>query len=267
MESGSVVSERVSERVPHLPGACPPSLTAVSRVLIVEDDPDLRALMASHLGCEGYECVETDDGQDALGHIRSESFDLLLLDLMMPRVDGLSLCRAARKSGLNRDVPILIVTAKRRESDAVTSLDNGADDYLAQPFGVPELVARVRALLRRSRTLAPAGTDTCRVRVRETAVRLHDFEIDPARHRVRVGERAVELTDHEFRLLYVLATHAGTVFSREALLLKVWRGGVFVSLRSVDTLVKRLRQRLEPDAVAPRYVITVWGVGYKFADA
>src|SRR5262249_42298046 len=130
------------------------------------------------------------------------------------------------------------------------------------PFGVRELVARARALLRRPRQASAAATDE----QGEPMVSIHGVEIDPARRRVRVEGRDVELTDQEFRLLHLLATHAGIVFSREALLAKIWRGDTYVTVRSVDTLVKRLRRRIEPDPANPRFLLTVWGVGYKFAD-
>jgi two-component system OmpR family response regulator/two-component system alkaline phosphatase synthesis response regulator PhoP len=178
---------------------------------------------------------------------------------MLPRLDGLALCRAVRNGRTNRDVPILMLTARREESDKVIGLESGADDYLTKPFGVRELVARARALLRRPRH----GTDTAGA---EPPIHVHDVDIDPARRRVRVSGRDVDLTDQEFRLLYLLASHAGIVFSREALLSKIWRGDTFVTVRSVDTLVKRLRRRIEPDHKNPQLLLTVWGVGYKFAD-
>ena len=154
-----------------------------------------------------------------------------------------------------------MLTARREESDKVVGLESGADDYLTKPFGVRELVARARALLRRPRQAAAEAVGDG-----EPTVTVHGVEIDPARRRVRVDGRDVELTDQEFRLLHLLATHAGIVFSREALLGKIWRGDTFVTVRSVDTLVKRLRRRIEPDPANPRYLLTVWGVGYKFAD-
>src|SRR5439155_14813497 len=185
------------------------------RVLVVEDEPHIRELVCLHLGIEGYVCDGVGDGPAALKRTESERFDLLVLDVMIPGIDGLSVCRAVRKRKIKHDVPILMLTAKRDESDKVIGLESGADDYLTKPFGVRELVARARALLRRPRVPASAaavGTPDAQ------PVTIHDVEIDPARRRVRVEGRDVELTDQEFRLLHLLATHAGIVFSREALL-------------------------------------------------
>jgi DNA-binding response OmpR family regulator len=169
----------------------------------------------------------------------------------------------------NHDVPILMLTARRDESDKVAGLESGADDYLTKPFGVRELIARARALLRRPRVPAGAVAGAARPARGEDVgppIRVHGVEIDPARRRVRIEARDVDLTDQEFRLLSLLASHAGIVFSREALLSKIWRGDTFVTVRSVDTLVKRLRRRIERDPSRPRFLLTVWGVGYKFAD-
>jgi DNA-binding response OmpR family regulator len=238
--------------------------TVNPRVLVVEDEPNIRELVCLHLGLEGYACDSLGDGREALKRTEAERFDLLVLDVMIPGLDGLTLCRAVRNGRTNRDVPILMLTARREESDKVVGLESGADDYLTKPFGVRELVARARALLRRPRHAAvDAGTSGD-----ESAqpVRIHGIEIDPARRRVNVQGRDVDLTDQEFRLLHLLATHAGIVFSREALLSKIWRGDTFVTVRSVDTLVKRLRRRIEADPANPRLLLTVWGVGYKLAD-
>ena len=235
---------------------------AAPRVLVVEDEPNIRELVCLHLGLEGYACEGLADGRQAIERAEHERFDLIVLDVMIPGLDGFGVCRAVRGGRTNRDVPILILTARTEESDKVLGLESGADDYLTKPFGVRELVARTRALLRRPRAavLPPTnGSDT-------VPVRIHDVEIDPARRRVRVAGRDVDLTDQEFRLLHLLATHAGIVFSREALLARIWRGDTFVTVRSVDTLVKRLRRRIESDPGHPRFLLTVWGVGYKFAD-
>jgi two-component system OmpR family response regulator/two-component system alkaline phosphatase synthesis response regulator PhoP len=234
------------------------SVTAALRVLVVEDEPNIRDLVCLHLGLEGYTCEGLGDGRDALRRAEAERFDLLVLDVMIPGIDGVSLCRAVRKGRMNPDVPILLLTARREETDKVLGLESGADDYLTKPFGVRELVARARALLRRPRKATGADADG--------SISIQGIDIDPARRRVRVDGREVELTDQEFRLLHLFATHAGIVFSREALLSKIWRGDTYVTVRSVDTLVKRLRRRIETDPANPRFLLTVWGVGYKFAD-
>ena len=241
------------------------TVTAAPRVLVVEDEPNIRELVCLHLGLEGYACDGVADGQLALTRAGAEPFDLMVLDVMLPGLDGVSLCRAVRRGAINRDVPILMLTARSQEADKVVGLESGADDYLTKPFGVRELVARARALLRRPRRAA----DTAPIDGADSTgppVRIHGIDIDLARRRVRIGSRAVELTDQEFRLLHLLATHAGIVFSREALLGKIWRGDTHVTVRSVDTLVKRLRRRIEDDAAHPIFLLTVWGVGYKFAD-
>ena len=232
-------------------------------MLVVEDEPNIRELVCLHLRHEGYECEAIGDGTEALKRSEIEPFDLMVLDVMLPGLDGLSLCRAVRNGRLNDDVPILMLTARRDESDKVVGLESGADDYLTKPFGVRELVARARALLRRPRQGSDAGAPS------ESAapvIHVRGMVIDVAKRRVTVEGNDVELTDQEFRLLHLLATHPGIVFSREALLTKIWRGDTFVTVRSVDTLVKRLRRRIEADAGDPRYLLTVWGVGYKFAD-
>jgi two-component system OmpR family response regulator/two-component system alkaline phosphatase synthesis response regulator PhoP len=236
--------------------------------MVVEDEPNIRELVCLHLGLEGYACEAVGDGQEALKRAEMARLDLLVLDVMIPGLDGLSLCRAVRNGRMNHDVPILMLTARREEADKVVGLESGADDYLTKPFGVRELVARARALLRRPRVPVAAGTapETSSAGAAAPTVHVHGFEIDPARRRVRIDGRDVELTDQEFRLLHLLAAHAGIVFSREALLSKIWRGDTFVTVRSVDTLVKRLRRRIEPDPSNPRFLLTVWGVGYKLAD-
>jgi DNA-binding response OmpR family regulator len=245
-----------------------------TRVLVVEDEPNIRELVCLHLGLEGYSCDPSGNGRDALSRTEAEPYDLIVLDLMIPGLDGIAVCRAIRRGSRNRDVPILMLTARSEEADKVIGLESGADDYLAKPFGVRELVARAHALLRRPRQPAalqsagPAATAGTGVNGDELGppVTVHGVFIDPARRRVRHDNRDIDLTDQEFRLLYLLASHPGIVFSREALLAKIWRGDTFVTVRSVDTLVKRLRRRIEPDQANPRFLLTVWGVGYKFAD-
>jgi len=238
--------------------------TVTPRVLVVEDEPNIRELVCLHLGLEGYSCEGVGDGQQALKRAADDRFDQMVLDLMIPGLDGISLTRAIRNGRVNHDVPILMLTARRDESDRVLGLESGADDYLTKPFGVRELVARARALLRRPR-VATNGAANGRGD-QPGAISIHGIDIDPARRTVNVEGRPVELTDQEFRLLHLLATNPGIVFSREALLTRIWRGDTFVTVRSVDTLVKRLRRRIEAEPAHPAFLLTVWGVGYKFAD-
>lgn len=230
-------------------------------ILVVEDEANIRELVALHLRLEHAVPVEAEDGRTALELARQRRFDLVILDLMLPGLDGLTVCRAIRKDSPNQSTPILMLTARREETDKVLGLDSGADDYLTKPFGVRELMARVRALLRRAGTGArsdapqPSGPIVYR-----------HIEIDPARRRVRVSGRDVDLTANEFQLLSVLLASPGIVFSREALLSRVWDEETFVTVRSVDTLVKRVRKKIESDPAEPDVILTVWGSGYKAAD-
>ncbi len=229
-------------------------------VLVVEDEANIRELICLHLGLEQLDCVQADDGHDGLRLARDRPFEVIILDLMLPGLDGVTVCRAIRRDSANDGTPILMLTARRDESDKVLGLESGADDYLTKPFGVRELVARVRALMRRRPLVAAAGGDGLR------PVKYRDIEVDPARRRVRVAGRDVELTGHEFNLLHLLLSSPGIVFSRDALLGRIWKGDTFVTVRSVDTLVKRLRRKVERDPANPAVILTVWGAGYKAAD-
>jgi len=229
-------------------------------LLIVEDEPNIRNLVRSHLESEGYECVSVGDGRDALDLVRERRFDVILLDLMLPGRDGLSLCRAIRAEGPNRDAPILMLTARREEADKLAGFHHGADDYLTKPFSVRELSARVSALRRRIGRTAVDPLAAAR------PIAVKGVQLDPARRSVRARGVDVPVTPHEFRLLYRLAVNPGEVFTRERLLAEIWQGEAFVTERSIDTLVRRLRLKIESDPAAPRYILTVWGDGYKFAD-
>jgi two-component system, OmpR family, alkaline phosphatase synthesis response regulator PhoP len=230
-------------------------------VLVVEDEPNIRELVCLHLGLENYECVQCGDGEGALKLARNRSFDLVILDVMLPGLDGVTVCKAIRRDSENPDVPVLMLTARREESDKVVGLESGADDYLTKPFGVRELVARVRALLRRGpRPLVSTTKETAK------PISYKHIEMDPSRRRVRVGNTDVDLTSNEFQLLYVLLSSPGIVFSREALLSRVWKDQTFVTVRSVDTLIKRLRKKIEHNPAEPEVILTVWGTGYKAAD-
>ena len=230
-------------------------------VLVVEDEQNIRDLVCLHLQVEGFSCVPAATGTEALALAGRQPFDLIVLDLMLPGVDGLSICRAVRRDTMNRDVPILMLTARRDEADKVLGLDSGADDYLTKPFGIRELLARVRAVMRRRVAAAASDVDQG-----QKTLAFKHIDMDPARRRVRVHGRDVELTNQEFNLLYVLLSQPGIVLSREALLRRAWPDETFVTVRSVDTLVKRLRRKVEDDPAHPVVILTVWGAGYKAAD-
>jgi DNA-binding response OmpR family regulator len=236
-------------------GASDPRPTA----LVVEDEGNIRELICLHLGLEQLDCMQAGDGHEGLRLARERPFDVIILDLMLPGLDGVTVCRAVRRDSANQGTPILMLTARREESDKVLGLESGADDYLTKPFGVRELIARVRALMRRRPMVAAAGDGLRPLKYR-------DIDVDPARRRVRVGGRDIELTGHEFNLLYLLLSSPGIVFSRDALLGRIWKGDTFVTVRSVDTLVKRLRKKVERDPANPSVILTVWGAGYKAAD-
>ena len=230
-------------------------------VLVVEDEQNIRALLCLHLGLENYECVPCGDGEAALKLARARRFDVVILDLMLPGLDGVTVCKAIRRESENPDVPVLMLTARREESDKVVGLESGADDYLTKPFSVRELIARVRALLRRGpRPIVGVSKEAAR------PITYKHIEMDPSRRRVRVGSKDVDLTSNEFQLLYVLLSNPGIVFSREALLARVWKDQTFVTVRSVDTLIKRLRKKIEKNPADPVVILTVWGAGYKAAD-
>ena len=229
------------------------------RVLVVEDEPAIRELIALHLKLEGFGVLPSGDGAEALRLARTERFDLIVLDVMLPGLDGVSVLGAIRRDSANRDTPILMLTARREESDKVLGLETGADDYLTKPFGVREFVARIRALQRRHQRTEEAAAQAL-------AVTAGPLTVDPQRRQARLDAREIDLTANEFDLLYLLASNRGIVFSREALMQKVWGSDTHITERSVDTVVKRLRQKIEKDTADPEFILTVWGTGYKFAD-
>lgn len=229
------------------------------RVLVVEDEPAIRELVSLHLKLEGYGVLPSGDGAEALRLARTEPFDLIVLDVMLPGLDGVSVLGAIRRDSANKDTPILMLTARREESDKVLGLETGADDYLTKPFGVREFVARVRALQRRHQRQDDINSDA-------QPVTAGPLTVDPQRRQARLDGREIDLTANEFDLLYLLASNRGIVFSREALMQKVWGSDTHITERSVDTLVKRVRKKIEDDSAEPRFILTVWGTGYKFAD-
>jgi DNA-binding response OmpR family regulator len=223
-----------------------------AKILIVEDDRHIAELVAKNLEAAGFSCVQTHDGITALHEFENRQPALVILDLMIPRMDGLEFTRRVRKVS---SVPILMLTARSSEGDKVLGFEIGADDYLTKPFSTRELVARVRALLRRTNKSSSEDVLTC-----------GDLRIDPGRREVERQGKKVEITTLEFDLLYFLATRPGRVYSREALMEHVWGEERVVDVRSIDSLISRLRRKLEPDPAAPVYIQTVWGAGYRFAD-
>jgi DNA-binding response OmpR family regulator len=224
-------------------------------ILVVDDEPKIAALARDYLEHAGFAVLVAGEGRAALALARSRRPDLVVLDLGLPGLDGLDVARALRRDS---DVPILMLTARTDEADRIVGLELGADDYVTKPFSPRELVARVRAILRRTEiatTLADAP------------IRILDVELDPARLRVSIAGRPVDLTPTEFALLAILARQPGRVFTRSQLL-DVIHGVAFDAYeRAIDGHVKNLRRKLEPDPAHPRYLLTVHGVGYRFADA
>ena len=229
------------------------------RVLVIEDEVAIRELLRAHLSLAGFAIAETGDGREALDRTRSEAFDLIVLDLMLPGLDGLTLCRSIRAQGENRNTPILMLTARDTESDKVLGLESGADDYLTKPFGVREFVARVSALMRRSQAPKQEVENG-------RAVVSRGLVLNPEKRSATVRGEPVALTKQEFDVLYLLASRPGIVFSREALLSRVWQGDTYVTERTVDSVVSRVRRKVERDAHDPEMILTAWGVGYKFVD-
>lgn len=235
---------------------------ASRRALIVEDEASIREIVRLHLSLANFVTEEVADGRVALDRLRIERFDLVILDVMLPGVDGITICRALRSSGPNRASAVLMLTARDTEPDTVIGLESGADDYLTKPFGVREFMARVTAVLRRTASGDSGPGPTASGIVTSAGVAL-----DPHRREVRVRGHLVELTRQEFDILYLLASRRGIVFSRAALIAKVWGEDTYVTERTVDSVVSRLRRKVERDPDDPETILTAWGVGYKFVDA
>jgi DNA-binding response OmpR family regulator len=237
-------------------------------MLVVTHDPRLRESMRAQLGLDGCVCEGVTDGEAALRSAKTHMFDLIVMDLGSPHVAGRQICRVLRRETANRRVPILMIASRNAERDVLTELEHGADDFLVKPFGPGELAARARAAMQRAAAARPGSAMRATPYTLTPPVTYGDIQIDPSRRHVQVKDRTVKLTEQEFQLLYVLATNAGLVFSREGLLLEIWGHDRFVTVRSVDTLVSRLRRRIEPGQESkPRYLHTVRGVGYKLGDA
>ncbi len=222
------------------------------KILVVEDDPSLREIVALGLRREGYQVVEAPDGQAGLDRFAQERPDLVLLDVMLPGLDGFEVCRAIRRTSL---VPVIMLTARTDTVDVVVGLESGADDYITKPFEFPELLARIRSVLRRTRAAEPA----------ESPLRLGPLELDLDSYTVRRDGEELNLTATEFRLLAALVQHRGQVLTRDQLLEQVWGYTYLGDSRLVDVHVQRLRAKVEPDSAHPQLILTVRGIGYRSA--
>jgi DNA-binding response OmpR family regulator len=225
------------------------------KILVIEDDPSILRGLQLNLGMEGYLVRSAADGETGLAMARSERPDLVVVDVMLPRLGGLEVVREIRKD--DPDLPVLILSAKGQESDKVAGLELGADDYIVKPFGLKELLARIDALLRRRRSRGETGPN-------RAVKRAGDIELDLDSRKARAQGRELELTSREFDLLAWFVNHPDRVFSREQLMEAVWGSRYFGTARTVDNFVARLRAHIGDDAEQPRHLETVRGVGYRF---
>ncbi|HEX8954183.1 MAG TPA: response regulator transcription factor [Polyangia bacterium] len=223
-------------------------------VLVVEDDPSILRGLQMNLGLEGFKTICAHDGEEGLAMMRSHKPDLVLLDLMLPKLGGLEVIKQLRVH--DADTPIIVLSAKDQEGDKVVALSIGADDYVTKPFSIVEVIARIRVALRRRRRTKVGGGDS--------ASRFGVVELDVAGRRILVEGSEVETTAREFDLLLFLYSHPGTVFSREQLMQQVWGPNHFGTVRTVDNFIARLRAKIEDDPDRPKHIETVRGVGYRF---
>jgi len=228
------------------------------KILIADDEKDIVELIAYNLEQEGFSALKALDGATAWDSIRTEKPDLVILDLMMPEISGMDVCRMIRRTASTASLPIIMLTAKSDAMDKILGLEIGADDYITKPFHVRELIARIRAVLRRSEK--PSGDD-----VRDSR-EFGGLSVDLKSCRVTLDGHPVELSSREFRLLQFFMSHPGRVYSREQLLDHVWGDEAFVEPRTVDVHISRLRSAIEDDPANPKFILTVRGMGYKFAD-
>ncbi len=230
------------------------------RILLVDDEEPIQTLLSFPLQRGGYEVVTAADGREALTRFGEQHFDLVVLDLMLPRMDGLEVCRRLRgQLGNGKTVPIIMLTARAEEIDKVLGLELGADDYITKPFSVREFRSRVKAVLRR---VALARTDPAD----EDPIEVLDLVVDPVKRSVDVRGASVQITFVEFEILSALARSPGRVFTRDMLLTRVWGDSAYRDPRTVDVHIRHLREKLEIDARDPEYLFTVRGVGYRFRD-
>jgi two-component system, OmpR family, response regulator len=231
-----------------------------TRILLVDDEQAILTLLSYPLRQDGYEVVRASDGVEALERFGESDYDLVVLDVTMPHLDGLEVCRRLRATS---SVPIIMLTAKTEEIDKVVGLELGADDYITKPFSIREFRSRVKAALRRSSMSAAASGERDEA---SEPLRAGDLEIDFDKRTVRLGEGLVRTTFVEFEILGLLARSPGRVFSREALLDRIWGDSAYRDPRTIDVHIRHLREKLESDAKEPEYIFTVRGVGYRFRD-
>lgn len=226
-------------------------------MLIIEDDDCIRELLSLYLKHAGYDVAEAGSGEEGLKYLEKQQFTVIILDVMLPGIDGISVCRKLRKRS---NMPIIMLTAKNDEEDKVVGLDAGADDYLTKPFGPKELLARIRAVRRRSSTGSENFVGN------KTYFKFDDFDIDVETRTVNILNNRVTLPGKEFELLALFVTSRGRVFTRDQLLSKVWGFDYLGDTRTVDVHIQRLRKKIEPNPDRPKYIKTVWGFGYKFEE-
>ncbi|HEU4977829.1 MAG TPA: response regulator transcription factor [Solirubrobacteraceae bacterium] len=227
------------------------------RILLVDDEQSIQTLLSFPLRKDGYDVVQAADGREALARFGEGTFDLVVLDVMMPRVDGLEVCRRLRAKST---VPIIMLTAKAEEIDKVLGLELGADDYITKPFSVREFRSRVKAALRRAGMSRTEAIDD------EEPLEVHELRIDFAKRMVRVRSEDVQTTFVEFEILRALACNPGRVYTRDMLLTRIWGDSAYRDPRTIDVHIRHLREKVERDAKDPEYLFTVRGVGYRFRD-
>jgi DNA-binding response OmpR family regulator len=226
------------------------------RILLVDDEQSIQTLLSFPLRKDGYEVVQATDGREALARFGEGAFDLVVLDVMLPRLDGLEVCRRLRARS---SVPIIMLTAKAEEIDKVLGLELGADDYITKPFSLREFRSRVKAALRRAGMPRRDPSD-------EEPLAVHELRVDPSKRAVEVRGEPVQTTYVEFEILLALATSPGRVWTRDMLLTRIWGDSAYRDPRTIDVHIRHLREKLERDAKDPEYLFTVRGVGYRFRD-
>jgi phosphate regulon transcriptional regulator PhoB len=231
----------------------------MKNILVIDDEADIVELVAYNLKKEGFEVDTAHDGEEGLKKIDSKKYDLIFLDLMLPGIQGIELCKRIRNTSETSRIPVIMLTAKGEEIDKIIGLEVGADDYITKPFSPRELVARAKAILRRAEQPVEAVEEA---RQAESILKIRDMTIDKERFTVMVGDRQVKLSATEFKLLLFLAERPKRIFNREQLLDMVWGNDVYVEPRTVDVHIRRLRAKIENDPNNPEYIKTMRGVGY-----